>query len=259
MMTDKRTVLRELDVEEHLSDPSKRQSYVTPMFDLIAPRYDDFTRFFSFGMDRRWKGALVRRAAGAIPRASDVVDVASGTGDLAFRLSQSRKDLVISATDVSLEMLDRAEDRRTQLEGVGVHLAGADLTGLPFRDSSIDAVTAGYAFRNTPDWNHSLREIARVLRPGGQLFTLDFYQPSLAAWRLAFLTWLSAAGNVGGWWWHREPMAYGYIAHSIRHFTTVAGFSNALERAGFDVVWLKQRLGGGIAMHHAVRRPSDRV
>lgn len=253
-MPEKRTALRELDLEEHLNDPSKRQSYVTPMFDLIAPRYDDFTRLFSFGMDRGWKATLVQRAAEAIPRAGNVVDVASGTGDLAFALSQARKDLVISATDVSLEMLDRARDRRAQLQGAGMRLAGADLTSLPFRDGSVDAVTAGYALRNTPDWNHSLREIARVLRPGGQLFTLDFYQPSLAAWRLAFLTWLSAAGNVVGWWWHREPMAYGYIAYSIRHFTTVAGFSDALERSGFDVVRVEERLGGGIALHHAVRR-----
>src|SRR5262245_39893059 len=76
--------LRDLDVERHLSDPSLRQAYVTPMFDLIAPRYDDFTRVFSFGMDRGWKRQLIEMAATNSARNGRVADVATGTGDLAY-------------------------------------------------------------------------------------------------------------------------------------------------------------------------------
>src|SRR5687767_16003458 len=71
--------LRELDLEQHLSDPARRQSFVTPMFDLIAPRYDRFTRCFSFGMDRRWKESLVTAAARSITSGGVVCDVATGT------------------------------------------------------------------------------------------------------------------------------------------------------------------------------------
>jgi demethylmenaquinone methyltransferase/2-methoxy-6-polyprenyl-1,4-benzoquinol methylase len=243
--------LKDLDLDRHLADPALRQSYVTPMFDLIAPRYDEFTRVFSFGMDRRWKESLVAMARAGIPANGTVADVATGTGDLAYALGRSRPDLTIVGTDVSLQMLQRA---RTIGSTPGVSIAAGDITSLPFPDASLDAVTAGYALRNTPDWRASLAELARVLRPGGQLFTLDFYVPGFTPWRAAFLGWLAVAGRAVGWWWHREPMAYGYIAKSIEHFTTADGFTAALDRAGFAVGQVEHRLGGGIALHHAVRR-----
>jgi demethylmenaquinone methyltransferase / 2-methoxy-6-polyprenyl-1,4-benzoquinol methylase len=226
---------------------------VTPMFDLIAPRYDRFTRVFSFGMDRRWKKTLVNAAAGSIAPGAVVCDVAAGTGDLAFSLSAARPDLYVSATDVSLQMLALAQSRRRTLRGA-VAVAAADIVSLPFPDGSLDAVTAGYALRNTPDWRQSIAELSRVIGTGGHLFTLDFFLPESAAWRTAFLAWLAAAGNVVGWLWHREPVAYGYIAHSIRHFTTVRDFAVVLRGSGFEVLREQVYLGGGIALHHAIRR-----
>jgi demethylmenaquinone methyltransferase/2-methoxy-6-polyprenyl-1,4-benzoquinol methylase len=112
--------LRDLDVERHLSDPSLRQSFVTPMFDLIAPRYDDFTRVFSFGMDRGWKVDLIDFAATSIPRNGWVADVATGTGDLAYSLAQRRPDLEIAAVDVSTRMLALARVRGDGVSQVGV-------------------------------------------------------------------------------------------------------------------------------------------
>lgn len=246
--------LRELDLERHLADPRLRQAYVTPMFDLIAPRYDTFTRVFSFGMDRRWKTTLVGMAADAIPRRGKVADVATGTGDLAFAIGQARPDVEITATDVSSRMLALARARGERDPSHRVTVSAGDLSALPFTPASLDAVTAGYALRNTPDWRASIEELARVIRPGGHLFTLDFYLPRSPAWRATFLNWLSVAGRTVGWWWHREPMAYGYIARSIAHFTTADDFSATLERSGFAVVATRRRLGGGVALHHAIRR-----
>jgi demethylmenaquinone methyltransferase/2-methoxy-6-polyprenyl-1,4-benzoquinol methylase len=245
--------LRELDLERHLADPALRQAYVTPMFDLIAPRYDAFTRVFSFGMDARWKRTLIAMARDRVSRHGIVVDVATGTGDIAFALARVRPDLRIAATDVSPRMLALARARVHAPAG-SVAIAGADIAALPFPDSTLDAVTAGYALRNTPDWRASIAELARVVRPGGQLLTLDFYLPTFLPWRAAFLGWLGAAGRTVGWWWHREPMAYGYIARSIAHFTTADGFTDALEASGFRISGVHRRLGGGIALHHAVRR-----
>jgi demethylmenaquinone methyltransferase/2-methoxy-6-polyprenyl-1,4-benzoquinol methylase len=250
--TGKPVSLKKLDVEAYLADPALRQSYVTPMFDLIAPRYDDFTRVFSFGMDRHWKETLVQLAQATIRPHGIVADVATGTGDLAFALSRVRPDLQVIGADVSFQMLTRA--RANADTPANVSIAAGDLSALPFADGSLDAVTAGYALRNTPDWRKSIHELARVIRPGGRLYTLDFYVPTFAPWRIAFLGWLAAAGRVVGWWWHREPMAYGYIAKSIAHFATAAEFSAELDRAGFVVASIQRRLGGGIALHHAVRR-----
>ena len=246
--------LRELDVERHLADPALRQAYVTPMFDLIAPRYDRFTRVFSFDMDRRWKQSLVAMASDAIPRQGAVADVATGTGDLAYALRQARPDLDITATDVSARMLSLARARGERDPSHQVTVSAGDLSALPLATASLDAVTAGYALRNTPDWRASIAELARVIRPGGHLFTLDFYLPRSPAWRTIFLGWLSVAGRAVGWWWHREPMAYGYIARSIAHFTTAGDFAATLERSGFTVATTRLRLAGGIALHHAIRR-----
>ena len=253
MPSDRPGSLRELDLEEHLSNPALRQSFVTPMFDLIAPRYDRFTRVFSFGMDRGWKASLVTAAAHSIAQGGAVCDIATGTGDLAFSLARARPDLQIFASDVSLNMLALARERSAH-DRIDVGVAAADIGTLPFANGALDAVTAGYALRNTPDWRASLAELSRVTRKGGHLFTLDFFLPESPVWRSAFLTWLSVAGNMVGWLWHREPVAYGYIAHSIRHFTTARDFSTALEASGFEVVAMHPRLGRGIALHHAVRR-----
>lgn len=223
------------------------------MFDLVAPSYDVFTRVFSFGMDQRWKTTMVNMAGEAIPAGGVVCDVATGTGDLAFALALARPDLAIAGLDVSVEMLSRAAVRRERTPSK-VAVAAGDLCALPVPDSSIDGVTAGYALRNTPDWRDALKELARVIRGGGHLFTLDFFIPDARPWRSAFLGWLHVAGRAAGWWWHREPMAYGYIAHSINHFTTVSSFTQALDDAGFTVTAIHRRLGGGIALHHAVRR-----
>jgi demethylmenaquinone methyltransferase/2-methoxy-6-polyprenyl-1,4-benzoquinol methylase len=243
-----------LDLERHLRDPALRQSFVTPMFDLIAPRYDRFTRVFSFGMDQRWKADLIQAAAEAIAAGGVVCDVATGTGDLAFALSASRPDLSIAATDISKEMLALALARRNREATSTVSVAASDIGALPFPPASLDAVTASYALRNTPDWRASLAELSRVIRPGGHLLTLDFFLPESRAWRTAFLAWLAVAGRAVGWLWHREPVAYGYIAASIRHFTTADGFATSLREHDFDVRATHRRLGGGIALHHAVRR-----
>ena len=254
MPTHRSQSLSKLDLERHLADPALRQAYVTPMFDLIAPKYDRFTRVFSFGMDQGWKSALVDVASRSIVPHGLVCDAATGTGDLAFALSVARPDLAITATDVSLGMLTLAGERRQRSPTARVSVSAGDLGALPFPAASLDAITGSYALRNTPDWRASIGEVARVLKPGGQLFTLDFFLPASPAWREAFLAWLWASGRAVGWWWHREPMAYGYIAHAIRHFTTAGGYAAALGEAGFELRAVRPWLGGAIAIHHAVKR-----
>ncbi len=125
---------------------------------------------------------------------------------------------------------------------------------LDLPDSSVDVVTSGYGLRNVPDHARALAELARVLRPGGRLVTLDFYRPVRLVWRRVFLGWLAATGSLVGWLWHREPVVYGYIARSIEGWLSVDGFSDALEEAGFDVETVRVYLRGGVAIHVARRR-----
>jgi ubiquinone/menaquinone biosynthesis methyltransferase len=235
-------------LERHLSDPSLKQQFVTPMFDIIAPRYDAFTRLFSFGLDRRWKQVLLDEVEPYVSTSTRALDLACGTGDLAFALSALGAD--VTGIDASAQMVSAALTRSHV--GAPKFVVG-DMTQLDASDESVDVVTAGYGLRNVPDFKRALREIARVLRPGGRLLTLDFYKPRARVWRSVFLSYLSVAGNTVGWLWHREPVVYGYIARSVDHFVTIDEFNTALVECGFTVERVHSRLQGGIAVHHALR------
>ena len=241
--------LRDLNLHEHLGDPARKAAFVTPMFDLIAPRYDDFTRLFSFGMDRVWKHALLEQALDAATELRDALDLACGTGDLAFAVASARAGTRVTGIDASTEMLVLARARAAEATlDNRVEFREGDLAALPAADAGTELVTCGYGFRNA-NLAPALAECARVLRPGGTLAVLDFYRPEPAFWRALFLGYLRAAGNLVGWWWHREPVAYGYIAHSIAAYVTIAEFTTAAQNAGFEIVVVKSYLGGGVATH----------
>ena len=246
-----------MDLEAHLRDPSRKQAFVTPMFDIIAPRYDDFTRLFSFGMDSAWKRAAVAAATAesASGQAFRVLDLATGTGDLAIGIARALPTANVVALDASECMIEAADARLSTHDrdvAPRVHTMVGDMSALSAADASVDLVTAGYALRNVPSAPDALREIRRVLRPGGRLVLLDFYRPEFAPWRTLFLAYLQVAGNAVGWWWHRDPVVYGYIARSIDHFMSWQQCSTALEQHGFQVVRVTRYLGGGVARHEAI-------
>ncbi|MCC6245141.1 MAG: ubiquinone/menaquinone biosynthesis methyltransferase [Gemmatimonadaceae bacterium] len=262
------TRLGDLDVEAYLADPSKKQAFVTPMFDVIAPRYDAFTRLFSFGMDASWKReALVaavsaidaaRESRGELSGAVTVLDLASGTGDLAVGVARRVPGAQVTALDASLQMIVSARARlhtRDADVATRVQTTVGDMCALPVPDASQDVVTAGYGVRNVSDRLRAIAEMARVLRPGGTVVLLDFYRPEFALWRGLVLWYLSLAGNAVGWWWHRDPIVYGYIARSIDHFVSWQRFSRELETAGFRVVSVKRYLFGAVVRHEAIRLP----
>ncbi len=246
--------LGDLDLDAHLRDPALKQRFVTPMFDMIAPRYDRFTRVFSFGMDRRWKAELVAWMHTAIAAESRVLDLACGTGDLAFAAAERATRGSVVGVDALSRMVDLARDRATREAPLGnVQFRVGDMSSLGVDTASVDAITAGYGLRNVPQFELAVREIARALKPGGVLATLDFYRPESRVWRALFLTYLKAAGNWVGWLWHREPVVYGYIAPSIDHFVSWQRFSGTLEQHGLHVESVRVKLLGGVALHFARR------
>ncbi len=264
--------LAAMDVAAHLADPARKQAFVTPMFDVIAPRYDDFTRLFSFGMDARWKQRAIEAAESALSArgpgaAADrgggerlAVDLACGTGDLAVgvarRAGPRHPGLRVLGVDAAFEMVRQARHRLASSDAdvaPMVHVAHGDMTAIALPDAAADVVTAGYAVRNAPDARLAIREAARVLRTGGTYVTLDFYRPALAPWRALFLAYLRVAGDVVGWTWHRSPVVYGYIARSIDQFVSWQAFSEELAANGFRVRSVTRWLGGGVALHVAER------
>ena len=243
--------LRALDLEAHLADPARKQRFVTPMFDVIASRYDDFTRIFSFGMDRGWKRELLAEADRVVPDRLVAVDLACGTGDLAFEIGRLRPGAIVVGVDASERMIRAAISRCPEELRTRTSLTVGDMTSIDLPSASADLITAGYGFRNAPDHRASLREAARVLKRGGHLITLDFYRPENAIWRRLLVGYLRIAGSVIGWLWHRAPVVYGYLGPSVEHFVSWQEFSRCLTEAGFVVESVHRKLFGAIAIHRA--------
>jgi demethylmenaquinone methyltransferase / 2-methoxy-6-polyprenyl-1,4-benzoquinol methylase len=211
------------------------------MFDRIAPVYDAMNRLMTAGLDRRWR----RLTAGAVVRPGDrVLDACCGTGDLAVAARAAGGE--VTGVDFSERMLDRARRKAPELRWVA-----GDMLALPFPDASFDAATVGFGVRNVEDLEAGLRELRRVLEPGGRLGCLEITRPRgllRPFFRLWFDGLVPLAGRVlpGG-------AAYTYLPASVRRFPGPEDLARAMERAGFtDVRW--RLLGGGIvALHTAVR------
>jgi demethylmenaquinone methyltransferase/2-methoxy-6-polyprenyl-1,4-benzoquinol methylase len=215
---------------------------VEAMFDRISPVYDPMNRLMTAGLDRRWRRLAVR----AVVRPGDsVLDACCGTGDLA--LEAERAGGRVTGLDFSERMLERARRKSATVEWVR-----GDVLELPFADASFDAATVGFGIRNVEDLEAGLRELARVLRPGGPLACLEITRPH-GALRPFFNLWFDKlvplAGKVlpGG-------EAYAYLPASVRRFPGPEELGEAMRGAGFgEIGW--RLLGGGIvALHAATRR-----
>ena len=240
-----------MDMEEHLADAARKQEFVTTLFDAIAPGYDAFTRYFSFGMDKRWKRRLFQLATERVEKNGIVVDIACGTGDLALGIREPCRPRLVVGLDPSSEML-RVAQAKSRGSQTLAFVAG-DALATPIQSGAADAVLMGYCLRNTSDWRRGVAETARILRSGGVFLNLDFYLPANLLWRKLFLFYILRAGQLAGWLWHREPVTYGYIAPSIRDFATATDFEEVLLRSGFATVESVQYLGGAVCVHVAER------
>jgi ubiquinone/menaquinone biosynthesis methyltransferase len=240
-----------LDLHEHLRDSTKKQVYVTRLFDLVAPRYDLFNRVVSVGMDQRWKALLIREAAARAQPGTTALDLACGTGDITFGLAKRAPGLRITGFDVSPQMLGVAQQRQQEKQFHRVSLAIADIVSLPVGANSVGLVTMGYALRNVRNFRAGLREIHRVLTPGGWLLNLDFYRPEEHLWRRLFLGYVRCTGIAAGWLVHRDPGTFGYLAPSVEQYVSSATFESELRHHGFEPQRTYRFLRGGIAIHVA--------
>jgi demethylmenaquinone methyltransferase/2-methoxy-6-polyprenyl-1,4-benzoquinol methylase len=234
--------------QRRFSSPERKREYVRGLFATIADRYDLITILLSYGQDRRWKRRLAAMATGiAEPR---VLDLACGTGDIAFELA-ARGDRVVGL-DVTHRMLQLAS-RKAQASGRRVPFVTGDMMALPLPDASFDVVTTGYGLRNVPDLAGALAEIHRVLRPGGLLLSLDFDRPANRVIRGVYLGYLTVVGSTLGVVFHGDPDTYRYIPESIQRYPGAAGVCALARKAGFGRCAHQPVLGGFLAVHSATK------
>jgi demethylmenaquinone methyltransferase/2-methoxy-6-polyprenyl-1,4-benzoquinol methylase len=243
-----------MSVGDRIATPEAKRRYVRSLFATIADRYDFITVALSYGQDRRWKRRLVDLAR---PRnGSRALDLATGTGDIAFALAARGARVV--GLDITLRMIELAEAKRRCPDALEsrpkVAFLVGDMLALPFPSASFDLVTTGYGLRNVPNLDVAIGEIRRVLAPGGHFLSLDFNRPENAVVRAAYLAYLTAVGGALGWALHRDPDTYRYIPASIRQYPGAAAVRRMFEASGFNEVRSHAVFGGLMAIHHAVRR-----
>ena len=216
-----------MSLEEQISTPDGKRRYVRTLFATIADRYDLITVLLSYGRDRYWKRRLVAMAD-ARP-STRALDLATGTGDIAFALEARSAHVV--GLDVTFRMIELARAKAQQRPAPSF-LVG-DMHALPFAADSFDLVTTGYGLRNVPNLATALDEASRVLRPGGQLLSLDFNRPANGIVRAVYLSYLTVVGSAVGWILHRDPDTYNCIGVNQERYPGAAGVARLMEERGF--------------------------
>jgi demethylmenaquinone methyltransferase/2-methoxy-6-polyprenyl-1,4-benzoquinol methylase len=233
---------------------------VREMFTQIAPRYDLLNHLLSLQLDRLWRARTAKQLQPILSRADALVlDLCCGTGDLAFALARGGKARIVGA-DFAHTMLVRARDKGAALTGsTGQNGASAtpffeaDALRLPFADVSFDLVTSAFGFRNLANYEAGLREIQRVLKPGGTIAILEFTEPPEGLWgdfyRWYFCEVLPRIGGlISG-----ERSAYSYLPKSVARFFRPSELVALLSAVGYQSAEYRGWTLGTVALHTAVR------
>ena len=213
------------------------------MFGSIAPRYDVANHLLSCGIDFYWRKRVAEIVARRRP--NKIVDLATGTGDLALALQRKMPQAEIIGADFSEEMLAIAKRkgvRQTML---------ADAMRLPFDDTSVDCVTVAFGLRNMEDYGGALREMARVLNPHGQLLVLEFSLPRMSILRAVYRFYLHRCLPLLGSFLTKKKSAYDYLGDSIEQFPNGDAMLRLMEASGLNHASAEPLTGGIVTIYTA--------
>jgi demethylmenaquinone methyltransferase / 2-methoxy-6-polyprenyl-1,4-benzoquinol methylase len=232
-------------------DEREASRSVRDLFGRIAPRYDLLNHLLSLSFDRVWRERTARRFRETLSHSErEVLDVCCGTGDLAFAMRRvaGQSGAKISASDFAPPML-RIARLKAQRAGSPVHFFAADSLALPFADEEFDLVTAAFGFRNLANYEAGLRELARVLRRGGEVAILEFCEPRsgifAALYRFYFRRILPILGGVVS----GKKEDYSYLPASVASFPPPERLSAMMREAGFGEVRFELWEFGIVALH----------
>jgi demethylmenaquinone methyltransferase/2-methoxy-6-polyprenyl-1,4-benzoquinol methylase len=221
---------------------------VERMFSAIARRYDFLNRLLSAGRDRHWRREAIR--ATALPPKGRLLDICTGTADVALEAARQFPEAHIVGVDFSRPMIALGlgkVERANLASRISLQVAPAET--LPFPDESFDATTVAFGLRNVPDRLRGLREMHRVLRPAGRAVILEFTTPPSPMFRRVYL-----------WYFHRvlpwvgrlisgHPLAYSYLPASVTYFPSPDGLTAWMQESGFHQVSYRLLTGGIVAIH----------
>jgi len=230
-------------------DKSPRK--IREMFDLISPRYDFLNHLLSLNIDVLWRRKAAERCG---PDPQRVLDVCSGTGDLALELRR-RWNCDVTATDFAFEMLRRARGKGRK--DADLRFQQADTTRLPFRTATFDACAVAFGLRNVVDTEAGIREMARVVKPGGRVVILEFTTPPSglmrAGYRFYFSRILPAIGELIA---PARRGAYRYLPDSVESWPDPDQLVKSMKKAGLTETGYDRLTFGIAALHYGTREMS---
>jgi len=245
---------------EGAANEADASTKVREMFTRIAPRYDLLNHLLSLQLDRLWRARATKRLRPILSRPDALVlDLCCGTGDLAFSLARAGSARVVGA-DFAHTMLVRAKEKSAALAaGASQPIAApvpffeADAMRLPFADASFDLVTTAFGFRNLSNYEAGLREIQRVLKPGGTIAILEFTEPPEGLlgnlYRWYFCKVLPKIGGIIS----GDSAAYSYLPKSVARFFRPPELASLMTAVGYQCVDYRDWTLGTVALHTAIR------
>lgn len=239
--------MKQYDISQKcLNSPEKAQK-VHGVFQNIALSYDSANERISLGLQQGWKKMLTERICQQIPTAAPILDVCCGTGDIALTIAQSRRDLPVTGLDFSEAMLEVARAKRDQANLSQILFIEGDAMDLPFPDDTFAAVTISFGLRNTSDYMQVIKEMKRVVKPGGCIYCLDSFVPEWRwirpFYRIYFNKIMPLLG--GGYKYQQE---YKWLSESTEHFLQPKELMKMFQNAGLSRIRRKQKMFGACVL-----------
>lgn len=240
-------------VPDQHSEASKKEQ-VARMFNRIAPRYDLLNRLLSIRIDLHWRKDALRERIPSAPK--KILDVATGTGDLALLAEQILKPESITGIDIATNMLAVGREKIERAGKTGrILLETGDAEAIKHPEGSFDLVMVAYGIRNFQDLPTGLSEMLRVLRPGGELLVLEFARPKNPIWRVLYQFYLKQYAPTLAGWMGQDKKAYAYLNESARLFPEREDLLQLMRTAGFTNCQYKSYTGG-ICCRYLATRPA---
>lgn len=241
-------------VKPYNEEEGKKQQ-VSRMFDNIAKRYDFLNHFLSLGIDRRWRKSAIRELQSLKPKR--ILDVATGTADLALSAYKALEPEEIIGIDISPKMLEIGREKIAKRDlQERIKLYDGDSENLPFEDASFDAIMVAFGVRNFGNLEKGLSEMARVLRPGGKMVVLEFSKPKAfpfkQGYNFYFKNILPAIGRITS----KDDRAYSYLYESVQAFPEGDDFLAVLEKLGLKSTACKSLTLGTCSIYTASKPES---
>lgn len=227
-------------------------SNIQGMFGRIAGTYDQVNHTLSFNQDIQWRKASVEQLTrdGYIPK--KVLDLCAGTGDFALAVKEKNPHAEVVLADFSKPMLVLAKGKAGRQTGLG--FVEADALKLPFHDMTFDTAVCGFGVRNLDSLGKGVKEIARVLKPGGRAVILDFFKPTGLFARTAYFFYIGSIMPARGAAISKDKAAYEYLHQSAKNFLKVKDFKKLMEDNGFKEVVIEARMLGVVYSVMGVRK-----